>query len=54
MFGKVKHHATISGYDPVNKLYYVIYDDNDDDHNTNEYYHIEVWDQQKIALSKKK
>ena len=50
VFEKVEHQGTVSGYDPLNKLYQIIYDDND----TKIYYHNEVQDQQKRSLSKKK
>ena len=30
VFGKVEHGGTVLGYDPVNKLYHIIYDDDDD------------------------
>ena len=29
VFGKVEHQGTVSGYDPVNKLYHILYDDDD-------------------------
>ena len=45
VFGKVEHQGSVTGYDPVNKLYHVVYDNDDTD--TEEYYHNEVRDQQK-------
>ena len=50
MFEKVEHCGTVSGYDPVNKLYCIFYADDD----TEVYYHNQVQDQQKRFLSKKK
>ena len=38
VFGKVKHRGSVKEYDPVNKLYHIIYDDDD----TKVYYHNEV------------
>ena len=35
IFGKVEHRGIVTGYDPVNKLYHIVYDDDD----TEEYYH---------------
>ena len=49
VFGKVEHRGTVSGYDPMNKLYHAIWDDAD----TEEYYNNEVRNQQKRFLSKK-
>ena len=51
VFGRVDHRDEVTGYDPVNKLYHIIYDDDDD---TKEYYHNEVRDQHKIILSKRR
>ena len=36
VFGKVEHRGTILGYDPVNKLYHIIYDDDAEEFNDNE------------------
>ena len=35
VFGKVEHRGEVKSYDPVNKLYHIVYDDD----NTKEYYH---------------
>ena len=50
VFGAVEHQGKVSGYDPVNKLYHILYDDDD----TEEYYHNEVRDQQKRILPTKR
>ena len=52
VFGKVEHQGKVTGYDPVNKLYHIVYDDDDDD--TKKYYHNEVRDQRKRTLSKRR
>ena len=49
LFGKVRHRGKVTGYDPVNKLYHIVYDDD-----TEEYYHNEVKDQQKRTLLKRR
>ena len=41
VFGKVEHRGSVEGDNPVNKLYHIIYDDDD----TEEYYHNKVQDQ---------
>ena len=51
VFGKVEHQGKITGYNPVTKLYHIVYDDDDD---TKEYYHNKVRDQGKITLSKRR
>ena len=38
------------GYDPINKLYHIVYDND----NTEEYYHNKVRDHQKKSLSKRR
>ena len=50
VFGKVEHGGRVTGYNPVTKLYHIIYDDDDNE----EYYHNEVRDQRKRILSKRK
>ena len=47
VFGKVEHIGRVTGYSSVTKLYQNVYDNND----TEQYYHNEVRDQQKISLS---
>ena len=44
----MEHQGSIIGDDPVNKLYHIVYDDDD----SIGYYHNEVRDQQKKTLSK--
>ena len=41
VFEKIEHKGTVSGYDLADKLYHILYDDDD----TEEYYHNEVRDQ---------
>ena len=48
--GKVEHRGKIVGYDPVNKLYQIVYGDD----YTKQYYHNEVRDQQKRSLTKRR
>ena len=50
VFGKVEYRGEVTGYDPVNKLYHIVYDDDD----TKEYYHNEVRDQYKRTFSKRR
>ena len=50
VFGKVEHKGKVTGYNPVTKLYQIVYDDDD----TEQYYHNEVRDQQKRSLSKRR
>ena len=50
VFGKVEHQGQVTEYDPVNKLYHIVYDDDD----SKDYYHNEVRDQQKRSLSKRR
>ena len=50
VFGKVEHKGKVTGYNPVTKLYQIVYDDND----IEQYYHNEVRDQQKRSLSKRR
>ena len=50
VFGKVELRGQVTGYDPVNKLYHIVYDDDD----SKEYYHNEVRDQRKRSLSKRR
>ena len=50
VFGKVEHQGKVVGYDPVTKLYQIVYEDDD----TEQYYHNEVRDQQKRSLTKKR
>ena len=50
VFGKIEFKGSVVGYDPVNKLYHIVYDDDD----TEEYYHNEVRDQQARSLKKSK
>ena len=50
VFGKVEHRGKVVGYDPVNKLYQIVYDDD----NTEQYYHNEIRDQQKRSLTKRR
>ena len=45
-FGKVKHQGKVTGYNPVTKLYHIVYDNDD----TEEYYHNKVRDQHKRTL----
>ena len=40
VFSKVEHRGKVTGYDPVNKLYHIVYDDD----GTKEYYHNDVKD----------
>ena len=40
VFGKVEHQGKVVGYDPVTKLYHIVYDDDD----TEKYHHNEVRD----------
>ena len=35
VFGKVEYRESVKGYDPLNKLYHIVYDDDD----TEKYYH---------------
>ena len=41
VFGKVEHTGKVTGYNPVTKLYQIVYDDDD----TEQYYNNEVRDQ---------
>ena len=50
VFKKVEHQGSVKEYDLVNKLYHIVYNDDD----TEEYYHNEVQDQWKQTLSKRK
>ena len=50
VFRQNEHSGSIVGYNLVNKLYHIIYDDYD----TEEYYHNEVRDQQKQIIFKRK
>ena len=50
VFGKVEDRGKVVGYDPVTKLYQVVYDDDD----TEKYYHKEVRDQQERSLTKRR
>ena len=50
VFGKIEYQSKVTGYDPVNKLYHTIYDNDD----TKEYYHNKVRDQHKRTLSKRR
>ena len=50
VFGKVEDRGKVVGYDPVTKLYQIVYDDDD----TEQYYHNEVRDQQKRSLTKRR
>ena len=50
VFGKVEHQGKVVGFDAVNKLYHIVYDDDD----TEEYYHNKVRDQRKRSLSKRR
>ena len=50
VFGKVEHRGKVTGFDPVNKLYHIVYNDDDSE----EYYHNEVRDQQQRSLSKRR
>ena len=50
VFGKIEHWGKVTGYDPVNKLYHIIYDNDD----TKEYCHNKVRDQRKRTLSKRR
>ena len=50
VFRKFEHQGKVVGYDPVTKLYQIVYDDDD----TEQYYHNEVRDQQKISLTKRR
>ena len=47
---KVEHQGEVTSYDPVNKLYHIVYDDDD----TEEYYHNEVRDQRKGNIWKRR
>ena len=50
VFGKVEHRGRVTGYNPVTKLYQIVYDDDD----TEQYYHNEVRDQRKRTLTKRR
>ena len=50
VFGRVEHKGEVTRYNPVTKLYQIVYDDND----TEQYYHNEVRDQKKRSLSKRR
>ena len=50
VFGKGEHWGKVVGYDPVNKLHHIVYDNDD----TEEYYHNKIRDQQKRTLSKRR
>ena len=49
VFGKVEHRGKVTGYDQGNKLYHILYDDDD----SKKYYHNEVRDQRKRSISKR-
>ena len=50
VFGKVEHRGKVVGYDPVTKLYQIVYDNDDTEH----YYHNKVRDQRKRLLTKRR
>ena len=50
VFRKVEHRGKVVGYDPVTKLYQIVYDNDD----TEQYYHNKVRDQQKRSLPKRR
>ena len=50
VFGKVEHRGEVTDYDPVNKLYHIVYDNDE----TKEYYHNKVRGQPKKNISMRK